>query len=82
MSGIMTELILGPVSRSGRPACLSSWHGKENALDSRFTVSVAWRPNETSHTGIAVFARPGRHNVDFWCNGIQNPSFSGAGQPH
>jgi hypothetical protein len=68
MSGIMPELILGLVRPKETTGCLSSWHGKENGLDSRFIVSVAWRPNETSHARTAVFIRTSRHCVDFWCN--------------
>ena len=67
MSGIMPDLILGLINRR-EGGSLSSWHGKQNGLDSRFIVSVAWRPNETSHIGIAVSAWTSRHNVDFWCN--------------
>src|SRR5579862_71999 len=39
--------------------------GQRIRLDSRFVVSVAWRPNETSHIGIVVSVRHSRHNVDF-----------------
>ena len=53
MSGIMPGMDpVGPVSRRDRRAAYRPGTAKKTGLDSRFTVSVAWRPNETSHAGI------------------------------
>jgi hypothetical protein len=52
MSAIVPELILGLVGRRERRAAYPPGTAKKTALTVVFTVSVAWRPNETSHTGM------------------------------
>jgi hypothetical protein len=44
MSGIMPELIPRSGQLKERRAAYPPGTAKENSLDSRFTVSVAWRP--------------------------------------
>jgi len=46
----------------------------KRALDRRLLVSIAWRPNETSHIGIGVYAQESRQTVDLRCN--RNTDFS------